>query len=538
MQPWDYLMVTASNEAQARAYESQLTLRRQGGSLSGIREVIVLGDPGGQRIGSGGSTLYCLMTVLNRELKLLQRPEAEDMTLTKILRGLRILIIHAGGDSRRLPAYSPCGKIFVPVPGAGESTLGTTLFDRILPGFSALPPGAEGQVVVTSGDALILFDAARANLAKPGLTALGSPATPEAAGKHGVFCLGQRGEVRLYLQKPDFAEQARCGAIGPDGQSILDIGVMSFDAPTAVALLKAFEVEWRPGNQLGWSESMRQTILAKGLDIYREVCCALGSEASAAHHFASARASGSKWDETTLARVYHALEGLPFHIEVLPSCHFLHFGTTHQMITSGLELMRLDQVAPLPNDLLGLNNDLQPGGDLHGQCAWVEGCRISAPLTLDGQNVVAGVDVNEPTTLPLRACLDVMFGHSRNGSAVWFVRAYGLNDTFKDAVHRGATFCNLPLLQWLSIMGAKEDEIWDPAISPAERTLWNARVFPAEIQSAGYHKWLWMYDPLSATTDQKRAFQTAERYSSAEIAMLADQNDFHTRRQLIRRRCP
>ncbi|MHC4521104.1 MAG: hypothetical protein ACYTAS_21125, partial [Planctomycetota bacterium] len=58
---WDYLIVTASNEAQAKAYESQLAVRRELGLLSAVREAVVVADPGGRRVGSGGSTLCCLM---------------------------------------------------------------------------------------------------------------------------------------------------------------------------------------------------------------------------------------------------------------------------------------------------------------------------------------------------------------------------------------------------------------------------------------------------------------------------------------------
>ena len=65
---WDYLIVTASNQAQAKAYESQLKIRRQLGLLSDVREVMVVADPDGRRVGSGGSTLYCLMEVLASQL--------------------------------------------------------------------------------------------------------------------------------------------------------------------------------------------------------------------------------------------------------------------------------------------------------------------------------------------------------------------------------------------------------------------------------------------------------------------------------------
>ena len=122
---WDYLIVTASNDAQASAYEAQLSVRRKLGLLTGIREALVVPDPGGKRVGSGGSTVHCLKRVLARETGGLKPAPASE----EVFRRLRILIIHAGGDSKRLPAYGPCGKISVPVPGEpitkGSSPLGT-----------------------------------------------------------------------------------------------------------------------------------------------------------------------------------------------------------------------------------------------------------------------------------------------------------------------------------------------------------------------------------------------------------------------------
>src|SRR6185312_14751997 len=103
--------------------ETQLRLRRELGLLPRVRQALVIPDPGGRRAGSGGSTLHCLRAIRKRESQ---------------LEGLRILIVHAGGDSRRLPAYSPCGKIFVPVPGESHSALGLTLFDRLAPTYLGL----------------------------------------------------------------------------------------------------------------------------------------------------------------------------------------------------------------------------------------------------------------------------------------------------------------------------------------------------------------------------------------------------------------
>ena len=90
MSHWDYLIVTASNARQASAYEAQLRWRRELGLLPQVRESFAAADLEDRRIGSGGSTVYCLAQVLERERK--TKNEAAEDTL----RGLRILILPQG----------------------------------------------------------------------------------------------------------------------------------------------------------------------------------------------------------------------------------------------------------------------------------------------------------------------------------------------------------------------------------------------------------------------------------------------------------
>jgi hypothetical protein len=89
------------------------------------------------------------------------------------------------------------------------------------------------------------------------------------------------------------------------------------------------------------------------------------------------------------------------------------------------------------------------------------------------------------------------------------------------------------LLSWLAAAGVHPDEVWPGVEDPAQRSLWNARVFPAVRDASGFRHWLWMYQPESASAAELRAFRSAERYSAAEIALLTDQAAFHRRRAEI-----
>ncbi len=538
--PWDYLIVTASNDAQAAAYESELRLRHRLRSLPGVRNVMVVADPEGKRVGSGGSTLCCLIEVVNRELACrspVPRGAFFDAVET-VLRNQRILVIHAGGDSQRLPAYGPCGKIFIPVPGRGNPTTGFTLFDRIVPAFMGLPPGREGygQVVIAAGDALVLFDPSQVSFAFPGLTALACLDTPAQAAKHGVFCAGTNGQVRLYLQKPSPEEQRKLGAMNRQGQALLDIGIMSFDSTLAMALLRAFRLKPDRDGALGWASAVRREVLSRSVDFYREICCAMGSNVTKAHHRKQAHAAGSTWGSEALAGIHDALAPVPFHLQTIAHAQFLHFGTTRQLISSGAVVRQHDSLRAVRDAPLSLNNSVGPMGGINGTCGWVEGCQVNARLSLGGENVVIGLKLTTETALPQGACIDMLRGQVRSGKKAWFVRCYGIKDTFKDRVDKGGTFLGLPLLEWLGGVGAKPEEVWPPTVPVDKRSLWNARVFPAEPRHDGYRKWLWLFGPpSSATPEQKQAFLAADRYSASEIALLADQDDFFARRRRLRR---
>src|SRR5208283_211907 len=323
---WDYLIVTAANDQQAKVYEDQLQERQKAGELPQIRHCLVIPDLEGRRIGSGGSTLHSIACVLHCERPGVGAGSFEEAEA--ILSSLRILIVHAGGDSRRLPAYSHCGKMFVPIPGKGQHTVAATLFDRLLPTFLRLPEARQGQIVVASGDALILFAPSALKLDRPGITALGCYASSGEAAHHGVFCADKSGSVRRYLQKPSMDTQVETEAVNEEGESVLDLGVMSMDARAAVRLMRAFFAEGPRDHgkaALEWQKEARGALFSNGIDLYREICCVLGTETTCEQYVDAVRASGSTIDCALLANWFGFLRRIPLNLEIVPRCKFLHF---------------------------------------------------------------------------------------------------------------------------------------------------------------------------------------------------------------------
>ena len=91
---WDYIILTASNENQAEGYRSQIESRKD--FLPAETHFAVIPDEGNVRVGSGGATLSVLRYIYKREEELKGKGSFE---------GLSILVIHSGGDSKRVPSY-------------------------------------------------------------------------------------------------------------------------------------------------------------------------------------------------------------------------------------------------------------------------------------------------------------------------------------------------------------------------------------------------------------------------------------------------
>src|ERR1044071_3107748 len=112
-QSLDWLVLTAANAAQGRGYGAQLRAREERATLP--MRWMVVADPMDRRAGSGGSTFAVLYEIARRlaeEHRVAGEPQVGGTrTIADLFRGQRILIIHSGGDSRRLPAYAAQGKV-------------------------------------------------------------------------------------------------------------------------------------------------------------------------------------------------------------------------------------------------------------------------------------------------------------------------------------------------------------------------------------------------------------------------------------------
>ena len=122
--------------------------------------------------------------------------------------GLRVLVIHSGGDSKRVPQYSALGKLFFPVPHQLPDGRSSTLFDEFMISMSSVPSRIWEGMVLLSGDVLLLFTAQHRHN-NVGVAALSFKEHVETGKNHGVYVNGENGNVKCRLQKKPVEELRR-----------------------------------------------------------------------------------------------------------------------------------------------------------------------------------------------------------------------------------------------------------------------------------------------------------------------------------------
>ena len=95
---WDLIVITAISNDQKKCYELQIKSKQNANKLPKSFRFQVINDPDNCKIGSGGSTLNVI-----KQLFLVYGSELFSM---------KILLIHAGGYSQRMPNCTVLGKIF------------------------------------------------------------------------------------------------------------------------------------------------------------------------------------------------------------------------------------------------------------------------------------------------------------------------------------------------------------------------------------------------------------------------------------------
>jgi len=410
LRQWSAVLITAGSQAQAELYRQQIRQRSERGYLPHNVSWHVVPDPEGRRIGSGGATLRALQVLGKHDPAWWSRN--------------RVLVIHGGGESRRLPEYSLTGKLFGILPARTPWGENSTVFDETLALSTLWVERFSSGLTVSSGDVVLTFDAANLDWDRPGVAGAAIRQPIEVGTRHGVYVLDERGRVYSFLQKPTPEQVRAAGGILPGGQVALDTGLLHFDADLAASL----------------SHLASALPEIPFLDLYQHFTLSLTGEAPCA-----------------LAELASLLHGVPFHCSLVEG-DFTHVGTTshlRSLFTGGV----VDCILA-PGSELG-------SGALAIECHCTKPIRVGSGAIAHGLTDLAGAMTIAEDTVCHQ--VPVLLPDGRRG---FVVRTYGVEDDPKTA-----TWFGRPILEVLMTLDLDPEEVW-PGLPQHERCLWNAQLFP------------------------------------------------------------
>ncbi len=514
------LVLTAANAAQARGYAAQLRSRAASGALPKETKWHVIADPGGKRVGSGASTLWALHQ-LATSIRGARGPSENPF------RGRRILVIHSGGDSRRLVAYAGQGKVFTPLPCSTPAGAPATLFDLILANLLKLRWNEAGGVLLAAGDVLLTFDPAEVDLQLPGVVGVAYPGPIDRARGHGVYVAGAEGRVTDFLQKPDLETAQQRGAVDAAGRLLIDTGLIHLDPEAAL--------RWFTAARGGLLRDIARGSV-RGLDLYEQLLMALPARFDRARYLAAVLRRPE--DRARLTRLHRALHGQPFRVNVLSYCDFFHAGTNREMLANVSTLGRtakeygfanLDRAvvarrASIEGSFV-FNSVLTSARIRVGRGCLIEASHTEQPVQLVGRNMLVGLPpayrgaVRLPEGWGL-VCLPV-----RGGS--WSVVAFGVDDDFKTPIDAGGTLGNRPLRELLRRANLSEREVF----TGQGRTLWDAKLWRVGPLSAVVRDTRWLIDSGRPPQHWRRG----QRMDMARLLTLIDHDRLIAHRALLQR---
>ena len=333
-------------------------------------------DPVGHRLGSGGGTAWLLQEAYRSQESGVGSQEFEAW-LAKEKR----ILIHAGGQSKRLPSYAVSGKVLMPLPvfrWERGQRLSQNLLSVQLPLYEKMMAMAPDNIhtMVVSGDVLIRATQPLQPIPKADVVCYGLWLDASVAKNHGVFVSSRQtpSVLKQMLQKPSIQTLTD---LQRDHFYLTDIGVWLL-SDKAVRLL------------------MQRSALAKSYDLYGEFGCCLGTDPTV---------------------IDDELRQLKVAILPLAGGEFYHFGTSREMISSTLrlqnlvndqrEIMHLDR-KPHPS-IFVQNAVMEIPFTEENSNIWIENSHIGKGWHLTHDHVITGVPENEwDISLAPGECIDVV----------------------------------------------------------------------------------------------------------------------------------
>ncbi|MDX2431800.1 MAG: L-fucokinase, partial [Bacteroides sp.] len=382
-------------------------------------------DPIEKKVGSGGGTASILASAYKAEGY--AGSFAEWLSLKKRM------VIHSGGESRRLPAYAPYGKSLLPMPVFRWSKgqyLDQKLLDFQVSYYDKILKQSPDSYtcLVGSGDVMFISSDRFSNLPEADVLVFGIWVNDDVASRHGVFFSPRQNQEQLSFvkQKPT---RGALGKYAKDYFYLMDSGIVLMNAKTTQKLME----------KSGWDEESGSFTGAypNYYDLYGDMLTSFGSEAK---------------------DVDPDFQGLDVKLVPLKEGEFYHFGSNRDLISSSLKLQNrvTDQRLKFTREsdhhpsIFQQNSKVGFQFEAGNKDIWIENSFVPLSWKLGHNHIITGVPENEwELELPDGICLDLV--HLSDGR--FCLRPYGFDDGFRDSMEDGVVWMGRTLKEWLDERG-------------------------------------------------------------------------------------
>lgn len=512
---WDYIVLTASNDEQANAFQSQITYRQNKNVLPCKTKYLVLPDPDGKRVGSGGATLQVL------------RKLAEQEDIAGDFHNKRILVIHSGGDSKRVPQYSVCGKLFSPVPRELPDGRASTLFDEFLIGMAGVPSRFREGMLVLSGDVLLLFNPLQIDAQFHGAAAISMKSPVDVGKDHGVFLNNGKDYVKKFLHKQSIETLEKLGAVNTHGNVDLDTGAVLFDVNLMNALLSLVQTDGKID-----AEKYARFVNEKSrISLYGDFLYPLAEDSTLEQYYKE-QPEGTFCEELTecRTRIWEALHSFRMKLICLSPAEFIHFGTTRELLA-----LLTDEIADYEyldwkpmvftnyksekKIQTAVHNALIEGTVQLADKCYVENSWLRGNTVLEKDCVISQLELKD-VTVPSMVLHGVALKRE-NGEKRYIVRGYGIKDNPKKTLEERGIFLDGDLQSFINLNNLKTEDIWESE----DHSLWKAKLYPVTDSQEKAVSWaLLLHRMSSEKADEVKVseWKSLKRYSLEESFQIAD----------------
>lgn len=453
-------------------------------------------DPKNKKIGSGGGTSWLLQ-------KYTQHCRDQKKTPAD-----KKIIIHAGGESRRLPAYASFGKILTPIPvfrwSIGQS-INQTLLDIQLAFYKKIIDKSHQNqnALIASGDVLTYTENFPTTFPNVDVLCFGMWIEPERAKKHGVFIVNRDNPsvLEYMLQKPQ-AETLE--SLPAEHLFVMDIGVWLL-SDKAIKVLNA-------------KTKITQNAVPDFYDLYGAFALSLGKN--------------PKIKELDINSLTTA-------IVCLNDGQFFHYGTSYELITSTETIQNIvkDQrniwtkKVKQHTSIFTQNSLVDIAWTINNSHIWIENSTIKQGWKIHDNTIITGVPENDwQITVPSGLCIDISRLRDDNAEQQYIIRTYGITDTFNGNL-QDAFFLNEPITEWFF----KRNIPWHETLLDKTQDIQYAPLFPV-VPLKNCEKMLqWLLVPNSfSQTEQeqiKQLWLSAKRLSASDISNNCDVQSLYAQRQ-------